>query len=68
MDGEAILAALDIGQEALAPIVPSVGKRLKLYTILKHGKVHSHKLVATALVGLYGNCKIQHCRQIQHTA
>ena len=45
MDGEAIQAALDIGQEALAPLVPSFGKRLKTYTLLKKENVsseHSH--------------------------
>ena len=35
MDGEAILAVMDMGQEALAPIIPSFGKRLKIYTLLK---------------------------------
>jgi hypothetical protein len=35
MDGEAILAIVDMGQEALAPMIPSFGKRLKIYTLLK---------------------------------
>ena len=35
MDGEAIQAVLDMGQEALAPVIPSFGKRLKVYTLLK---------------------------------
>ena len=35
MDGEAVQAVLDMGQEALAPIIPSYGKRLKIYTLLK---------------------------------
>ena len=38
MDGEAILAALDVGPNALATAVPSLGKRLKLFRLMQQEK------------------------------
>ena len=38
MDGEAILAALDVGPNALATVVPSLGKRLKLFRFMQQEK------------------------------
>lgn len=38
MDGEAILAALDVGPNALATVVPSLGKRLKLFRLMQQEK------------------------------
>ena len=38
MDGEAILAALDVGPNALATMVASLGKRLKLFRLMQQEK------------------------------
>lgn len=35
LDGEALVAALDHGPEALKEAIPSLGKRLKLIRVLK---------------------------------
>ena len=35
IDGDAILSVIDIGPDALVPIIPSLGKRLKIFRIIK---------------------------------
>ena len=37
-DGEAILAALDVGPNALATVVPSLGKHLRLFRLMQQEK------------------------------